>query len=519
MYSILLVDDEELICKGLKSMLERIGHEEIGEIFLAFDVPKALETMKKHKPDIVITDIRMPVLTGLDLIKQASEFASESKFIVLSGYDDFQYVKDAFKLGVADYLLKPASMDDLKTVLEKVMASMKEEHLEKLNMQSRNNKYTQALLENNLNKVFSSSNAHASGVRELFDELGIAFQHARFSICIISFDYNSPESIKNEKIQHYLGITGKNFKYSSEMDILSFFNYNNELVLLFNHSDNICYEKFVEYVRKFVDAVGSNMGIKYFAAISETCNNINDAIICYEHAKKALAYKIIYGPLEIIRYDSLKYKTDKMHDLERQLIKLKEYISNHQSVEISNLVDEMFSRDKLKDFKIETIYRLYRSILRVVGDIASESSLSFRDSGYTEFYSFKHLNDLRIYLKEIIFCTISMLKEKSKERSVVDIVKNYVQENYYKDIDMSMIANMVSMSYSYFSKLFKDETQMNYSDYVIKVRMEKALELLNNPVNRIQDIASNVGYENPKHFTRAFKNYFGVSPKEYRDSL
>lgn len=519
MYSVLLVDDEEVICRGLKSMLERIGHVDIDEIYTAYDGDKALDEMREKKPDIIITDIRMPVYSGLDIIRAASEQAIDSKFIVLSGYDDFEYVKEAFKLGVQDYLLKPAGMEELKDVLEKVIANIKEEHQQKLSQEHRKSRFLHAVLENSLNKIFSGGLQPEEGVKKLFHELGITLKKPCFSVGIISPVYASSDGEAGRIVLQNIDDIGSILSDKDDMDILYFFDYRNDIVMVFNIGPLVDHEKLSACMIKMSERIKKNTPMECFMSLGGIEKDVEKLPKCYEQAREALEYRLIYNPYEVIRYPSLKAKNSSMGNMENLLQKLDSYIRDQNSVEISNLIDGIFSREHLKNYNMESIRLLYRSIVRRITDMAENRNLRMFAEIRGDISEFHSLSDIRIYLKAVIHDAIAHIKEKNRGKSPVDLVKKFVRENFNKDIDMAIAANMVSMSYTYFSKLFKDETGMNYTDYLIKTRMEKALELLNNPVYRIHDIAVSVGYGNPKHFTRAFKNYFGISPSEYRDSL
>jgi two-component system response regulator YesN len=230
---------------------------------------------------------------------------------------------------------------------------------------------------------------------------------------------------------------------------------------------------------------------------------------------EAIKYMIIYDPFSLIEYYEISQKNDK-YNFSSELNKIKEFILNYDTVQISNLIEILFSKEKIKEISINQINKLYRKIINIINDIAATKEVSFQNENYKEFNSFNSLSDLKIYLKTHIFEFINLLKKRNETNSISDIIKKYVQENYYKDIDMAVASNIVSLSYSHFSKIFKDETGMNFSDYLLKVRMEKALELLSDPTNKINDVSKSVGYNNPKHFTRAFKKYFGFLPSEYR---
>lgn len=517
MYNILIIDDEELICRGLKSMVERSCHNDIKAIRTLSNPENANELVLKFKPDIIITDIRMPKMTGLELIKNISKLNKNIKFIVLSGYDDFEYVKEAFKLGVQDYLLKPVSVDELKDILNKIIITLKEEQQIKISQENKTHQYMEAILENKLNKLFSGSQPSEENIIDTFNELNIVFPYSFFSVGALSFSEDNTEGRNLENIRLCFDKVRDEFINKSEIVIFYFYDLNHKLVFIFNHSKNIKIKQLKDYLIKLMNSLNESMNLLCFSSISEIGDNIKSIFISHFQAIEALEYRLVYDVNEVIEYAKIKDKNSIDDFCLRQLDKLKEYVINYNTVSISNLIDELFSKHNLKDINIKSIIRLYNKLISKINETAEEEHIAlFIDK---PFNSFNSLSDLKIYLKNLIFDFISMLKKRSSEKSISDVVKKYVNENYSKDIDMAVVSNMVSLSYTHFSKIFKDESGMNFSDYLTRVRMEKALEMLSNPLNKINDISKNVSYNNPKHFTRAFKNYFGFSPSEYRANI
>lgn len=511
MYKILVVDDEELIVKGIKSMIERMNHPLIGEVYIACEAYEAEELLEERQPDIVVTDIRMPDRSGLDLIRDASEQYQDVRFIILSGYEDFQYAKQAFKLGVLDYLLKPASFEELKNVLEKVVKVLESEKAVQLERIRNDMEYRRLMLESRLNKLLSTGSLSAAGVVSILDELGIQFIHPYFSTAIFSF----PEEFQEEKVLE----DAKQFFSSTEgLEVFIFFNYQNDLVLILNVSADRVRQNPLQLIRAWAAQLRQTADGEFFGALSETGTGTDNIPMLYKQAEKALAYRILREPYEIIDYADKSMKAGK---LDLTGLKLNEFAANVKHLnmtEISQYIDSLFSRENLKDRSIDAIRRLYKSIALTISDASAERGDTETDDIFRDFYSFKSLADIRIYLKSKACNVQKMIRENAADRSVVDLAKKMILENYSRDINMAVVANSVAMSYNYFSKLFKDEAGMNFSDYLSTVRMEEAKRLLEDPSNRIGEVSASVGYDNPKHFTRAFKGYYGISPKDYREN-
>lgn len=517
-YNILIVDDEELICKGLKSMIERSELKEVGQVSYTSEPSKVQAMVKELQPNIIITDIWMPVITGLELIKIISKLDLNIKFIVISGYDAFKYVKEAFKLGAFDYLLKPVSMLELEGLLEKIISNFKEEEKIKLNQQNDTYKYMEIVLENRLNKIFSDNNPKVENIESLFNEINIKFKYDNFSVSILSF-YNSISESKNiETIRFCLDKIGEGIIDRNELFIFYFYHLNN-LVFIFNYTNKVNLDKLSKYLQILMQSLGERMGVDFFAAISDSGLDKKSIVSCFTHALEALTYKLIYDFNKVINYSDIVNKENIGDGFNWKLEKIKEYIVTYNTAAVSDFIDDIFNRENIQKLSMQSVNKIYNKTISKIKDIVNDNELSLLNEEFKEFMSFSQLSDLRIYLKTSVFEVIAQLKELSTDKSISDIARKYVQENYYKDIDMAVVSNIVSLSYSHFSKVFKDETGINFSDYLFKVRMEKALEMLSNPVNKIHDIAQSIGYSNPKHFTRAFKNHFGFSPSEYRGNI
>lgn len=520
MYKILVVDDEKLICKAIKSMLERLENPLIAEVLTANSAREAEAVMLNSRPDIVITDICMPLVSGLDLIKSTMRSNTDVKFIVLSGYDEFQYAKEAIKLGVVDYLLKPATIDELKEVLNKTIELIKKHQVAERS-EIKDQKYEQAVVENNLNKVFANQQVHEERIREILEELKTSFPYNHFSIAIYRFDGNSGKGDgghqQNEFAEHLIKKMNEVITGKTGVRVFYFYDFNNNLVMLFNIDDTGKYSWLMELMYEGYEAYREKTGTASFLSTGGIAQGVASLPELYRNAVSALSYRIVLENSRIIEYEKIKARSREFVLTDIQLSQFSENLRGGRLDKTSDFIDSTFNKDAVGNKSIKSVEGVYRSILAAISRSFHRFDFSQSRADYTDFYTFNTLSDLRIYLKDLIFKLTKSEKENESEKSVVDVAKKYIQENYYKDIDMTIVANMVSMSYTYFSKIFKEQTGMNFIDYLMKVRMETAERLLSDPTNKINEISSKVGYDNPKHFTRAFRNYFGISPKEYRD--
>ena len=230
-YDLLLVDDEELICKGLMSMIQRLDNKEVRSLEYTTDSLEALEIIEKQKPDIVITDIKMPNISGLDLIERSSR---DILYIVLSGYDDFHYVKEAYNLGIVDYMLKPVIIDELRLVLEKANSMLKKKAHNKVIQRSQASILIKTILENKLNKLITADETSKPDTMELFSELKVYFPHQFFAVAIVSEVRSCSSEFEKTKQNERLVTALVEIYRTTDVILHGIVNSKDQLVLVFN---------------------------------------------------------------------------------------------------------------------------------------------------------------------------------------------------------------------------------------------------------------------------------------------
>ena len=519
MYKILVVDDEPLICDGLKPLLERVDDERVGLVETSIHPSRALEMMSEHCYDIVFTDIRMPDMDGLELMKKMQCAMNDAKFVVLSGHDDFKYVKEAFKLGVQDYLLKPAEYEEVKNVLKKTLDVLQKEKYNFYDGRSLTQNYSKVVAENLLNRyVFGCEDDAGNMLGDVIKNAPIGMTMKFFSVASFYFvpASNIPDSqtFSKEHVIYEAKLARSSF-FNNAINIFYFTGINNELAFLVNCDEQ---QKCLQWANKMILNYAKKHGIKGWCGLSTFSDNILDVRRMYKEAAESLENRIFIKQSAVIEYKNIKHSNFKCFNDE--LTKYKECISSLKTNEALSLIDAVFAEENAHKYSVKQYKKFYHSILNAISDtyyndINEEPLLQ----EYKDFSTFVFLTDIKTYLKSHTINAVNFVKDKSKEKTAVEKVKKYIEQNLSKDVDMAFAANLVDMSYTYFSSLFKKETGMTFSQYVTKVKMEKAMELLNEYSYKINEIASVVGYDNPKHFSRAFKSYFGITPSEFRETI
>lgn len=513
MYKVLVVDDEELICEGMKSKLERLENPAIGDIFLAYDAEEALSVICSVRPEIVITDIRMPGMSGLELVRTVVKQFADTRCIILSGYDEFQYAKDALRLGVADYLLKPASLNELKEVMDKVVAELREEERKTIEQESMSRKSREVLFESFLARMAGGSLSDEAAAADLPEDFLSFFSLPSFCLGLFITEGGSQEGGRLlEAVRKQLAVTeGGNRRIQP----FAFLDHRSNLVLIFNCESEDQYGKILQEMKALMSQADIG-GVCRAAALSEVWKDAAGIVHLYRQAVKAASYRIMNRSMDVLEYSLHKERSGEIPATGRHMSALREAIKVSRPDKAGDVVDSLISREFLEGYTIDVVRNLYMSIAQCIGSLPDGSSYRHPGEGIPSFDNFHSLEDIRIFLKNLIYDACRSIQQDMGGKSIECIVRNHIKKNLDKDVDMAQIANTTSMSYSYFSRQFKKQTGMNFSEYLIRVRMEEAVRLLDDLNLKIYEVSEMVGYENAKHFTKIFGRYYGMSPAEYR---
>jgi two-component system, response regulator YesN len=517
MYKILIVDDEPYICSGLHALINRIGIPEIGEIFTATNYNVAESIVREQSPDIIITDIKMPEVSGIELIRRFKDMAQEAKFIVLSGYNEFDYVKEGFKLGIVDYLLKPAEKEEMEELLEKVVKVIEMERHQKSKSYDDSQTKWRMLLENSLNRIFYYENPADSDLH-IYHELKSFFQYDCFCIGILSISGLLPEKAREVK-DRYIDEIRNELVQDMKSQIYCFDNPKNNIVFVFNFSETVFYKGIPGNIKRIIRRLKENQNSIFHFSLGDMDKDILQLRELYERAESVLAYKILFDEDEVIEIEISMHKAADPNIPDFDFEKFERALRDNRVDEINNFIDSLFSKEYLCNLSIEAIEKLYDKVIWYLGSSIENEKALYTQDLFRKVSSFNSLGELRKYVKDTVIRINEMVKQSSTEKTVVEIAKKYVKQNYYKDMDMAVVANTVSVNYTYFSKIFKEETGKTFSEYLIETRMEEAKRLLKDSSKKVYEISCKVGYENSKHFIRAFKKYYEATPEQYRKTL
>ena len=533
MRNLLIVDDEELIRQGLKARIRYFGLS-IDDVYEASSGIEALEIIKEHPVNIVITDIRMPDMDGLTFIKEAKNFRKHMQFIVLSGYAEFSYAEEAIRLGVKVYLLKPISNEELKNTLIKIFKEMEIENKNKRIFRMEKEK-AEYLLEKEMNSVFSVSEEKIMDIADLCQlagksSLACKKEELKLYFSVMSIHtYGRVETgeVFLKKDKDLIRFSVKNIFSWIETDcgklIVNSLTDSNYLYAIYWAGDE---SKLKEEVKtcfeKIKDILEKKMGISITQGVSKISKNIQGKIM--DEALKALNQRIIYGDFNVYFYEDIEEKAD-YPNVKSQIHALRKYLERKEGHKIQSILGEIFCEERAKTYGssyIKTMWIGIMNMLFLFYDGKAKRPLHLDDL----FFDFQVPNKAKSMVelqKKMGDILLDCLKTESisqiSSRDRIQLAMRYISDHYNEDISINDLADHYEMSPNYFSSIFKQETGQSAINYITEIRMKKAKEFLQTTGDSVVDIAKRVGYEDSQYFFRVFKKYVGITPLKYREEF
>lgn len=547
MYKLILVDDEEDVREGVVREIdwEAIGFEVIEK---AENGREALEMVERLQPDVVVTDIQMPFMNGLQLAEAIRERFPTIKLIILTGHDEFEYAQRAIKLHIDEYVLKPFSAQELINALLKVKGHIQEEvaHRENVQLLMEHYRKSMPVLKENFLATLMNRKLPREEVVEKAANYGIEISGKSFVAAVMSID---GVLIPEEELENREELSKSvSLKYSPDQALKYFalLNITEEIVnkrrlgLVFMHNDQVVVlavresedrETSLQETMKVLEEVRQNVE-KYLkftltVGIGTVMKDVTKISYSYEDAVLALDYRLILGNNRIISIDDVEMRSvEKVRFDDVKEHALTRCIKVGTNQEIRETMDELFQGIEgavsVKDYQIYLL-----EILTCILKAAKDSNLNvdevFGDNfiPFTEINKFTSLEEAKKWLAEL--CG-SMMNHIATDRqytykNLVEMAKDYTKNHYHEgDITINKVCGHLHISAGYFSSIFKKETKMTFVNYLNHIRMEAAKEMLRSTDMKALEIAEKVGYADANYFSFSFRKNVGVSPKEYRNN-
>lgn len=533
-YRIMIVDDEEEIRLGI---IKKIDWEANGFIVVgdAENGQDALEKAEKLQPDVIMTDIKMPFMDGLELGKKLVELMPSTKIIVFSGCDDFEYAHKAIKINVVEYVLKPINSAELIEVLVRLKEQLDREYNEKRNLETLYKHYIKSLpvIREQFLVGAIEGRINEEQWHEQMEELGIEFKYKHLTVGIIqadgtlSFEENlnsfsgqkesalTPISIKkivDENMGKYCKFIS--FIYSGMVIVMGNFEKKEDILLFIRGINEVC------KVYKRIMSLTISAGIGY------VYSNPSQIRFSYRTAQNALDYRFILGAGKAIYIDDVEPDNSIQLQLdEKEERSMLNAIKISSEDEISEAIDSLFKKteDLLLPFNQYRIYlmEIMTSLLKLVQTYAFDIEEIFGENfnAYSYLESFNSIHEVKKWIIEKAIRINSYIKRERINSSMmlIEKAKQYIKENYSDyDVSVEKLCSKLHVSPTYFSTMFKKETGTSFVNYLTATRLEEAVKLLNTTDDKTYMIAEKVGYPEANYFSYVFKKQFGVSPSKYR---
>lgn len=535
MLKVFLVEDESIVREGLRDNIpwEQYGYRFVGE---ASDGEMALSMIQKLKPDVLLTDIKMPFMDGLSLSRIVHQEFPDMKIIIISGYDDFEYARQAIQVGVEQYLLKPITRANLQKVLSELKVKIELEreqrnYQEKYQAESR--EHEQFVRTNFFIKVFEGR----MPVQEIYEEAGK-----------LSLKLNSPcYNLLMLKLQERRG--GENSGYESEEfarkreELLHYFlRYPEYLTIRWNiNTYCILVKSGTEQIREFTQRCLDNIErickpteeiFEWYAAVGEPVERLSLLAECYEGVSHLFAYRFLMPEVHIFTKEVAetyvpREVSGKIGDIDSAKVDpelIRDFLARGNREEIGDFVNNYLlgiqEAVKSRLFQNYLAFHIHFAAMAYVESLGYDKKELLALLGEEQIQEVNlGFEELSAYIRRILEAAMELRDRESdnQSRRILKKALEYIEDNYQQEsLSLNSAANEVGVSANYFSAIFSQAMQLTFVEYVTQKRMEKAKKLLRQTEKHSGDIALEVGYKDPHYFSFVFKKTQGCTPREYR---
>ncbi len=537
MLKVFFVEDESIVREGLKNNIpwQEYGYQFMGE---ASDGEMALPMIRKIRPNVLITDIRMPFMDGLALSQIVKQEIPDIKIIIISGYDEFEYAQQAISLGVERYLLKPITKGTLRKVLMEIREKIETEQEQKNYLETFQNEmkeYEDYSRRSFLEKVFGGM----LSVQQIYEEaakISLDLDGPCYNIVLLNlqvkrrdpeYEIREPEGI--DRIREEL------FRYFMRFPEYLIFQWNISLYGVLIKGEAGQMEGLKE---QCIDNIGricskEEVFMEWYAAVGEPVGRLSLLPECYTRVNHILAHRFFSPQCHIL--------TEKDAEELSPGKDLKSFESVDSAKMNSDIIQGFLREGKQEEIgefvngylagvKEAIESRLFRDYLLLNTRFTAVNYMEMLGVGQQDFLpendyakvreASGNSSSIHAYIQELLERALT-LRDRESENQGKRILKNglkYIEENYSEEsLSLNSVAGAIGVSGNYFSSVFSQEMKMTFIEYVTKKRMEKAKKLLRQTEKHSSEIAAEVGYKDPHYFSFVFKKTVGCTPREYRN--
>lgn len=520
-FSIILADDEQNILYGMQ---KGINWEELGFIVAgtAQNGKEVLEMMDDLHPDLVISDIKMPFMDGLELAKTIHENYMNTKVILFSGWDDFEYARLAISYGVSEYLMKPIDYDEMKKLLVNMHQTLEEEYNEKLNWTRLEYAYLKSLplLRQQFFTQLVLGTMELDECHQQIKNLVLELDNKQY--CIIA--------VKIQKVDHNDVFSALSIKETLKeaLDKISKvyeFGIGDKEIFLLTGDKKHEIGKISRSIQEASIMITRIFGVHISCGMSENTNQLEDIPTIYTQAKDALEYNLVVPDESYTYYNDLMLQEEVETDWNTTVEQIGKTITYCDTEELKEQVDDLVNVLHQAHYNLNE----YQMVIMEISFIFARLYKKYHITDGEEFEGSKKMavtilslttgEELDRWLLDYCQLIRLLIQKKRVDNNVilVENAKKIVQENFSDpDLSVESVCDALHVSTSHFSKIFKQETGGTFMNYMISLRMEHAKKLLLQTNYKSLVIGEMVGYPEPNYFSYVFKKNCGISPAKYR---
>jgi len=516
--NILLVDDEAIDLEWLRRRVAGNDHVAFQSVRTAASGFEALKIMEQHPIDVVLSDIRMPIMSGMEFVRKAKQIHPQVQVVFISGHQDFGFAKEAIQLGASGYLLKPVDDHELNAMLIELAAKIERERSQRASLSETLSLVNQELL---LRWFHEGTPEHIeSHVRSLLAPLA----QGGSAVALVEVDdlawklEGMDEGERHAfvgKIADYIRAFARDNRLGTVIA-----GRDHRFVVLTTAQE----EEGKALLEQLIQSFYKSFAFSITVGTGKHTNKVDELHDSYRQAKAAIGIKWIVGKNRLIQDASVGPPKEKMAaDVEAVVDRMLQAMLEYDLVTVDDCLLDLFGGDRPLSQKNE----IYDLIIRINSKLHAELQqmnehlyeiLKWESHQPLILFQFETVHDIISWLRRRFFELSERLylKKQKQKRGLIHKITEYVKERLGQKITLNEVAAHFGFTPNYLGQLFKAETDQLFSDFLNELRMERVCELLQDPTKKIYEIADQVGYKNIIYFNRQFKQYAGVSPGEYR---
>ncbi|UUZ96864.1 response regulator [Paenibacillus sp. P25] len=533
MYKILLVDDEAIVREAIKERInwQEHGFECVGDCENGLE---AVELVERFRPDIVLTDICMPFMDGLELTRYLSRACPATRVVILTGHEDFDYAQQAVKLKVTDYILKPITASELGEVLARIRGEMDAEakrHEDLFRLRQQMNESFPPLKERFLERLVTLK-LHPGDIRNKLEYYQIDLPGPLFTALVVGIDDFGQYLCRNPGAdEESLGFAVFNIVQeiaaAAEQAGVVFRDREERIIALLSGGDEISLHEHAQTAAEEIrQSVEKYLKFTVTVGIGRTSESVGELHQSYRSALDALGYRLLVGKNSVIPISDMEARrADREGQQGEWISAIATCIRTGSRREMEKAIEDMIGHLKRHFTPIPKcrtpLQAVALSIVQVVQELGADESGIFGDASdpLAAFGELKTLDDMELWLKRLGAHGVRATAELRNNLNQVQIEKavRYIKEHFHEEhVSLQAVCQYVHLSVSYFSTLFKQYTGKTFIEALTHERIEKAKELLKFSPLKTYQIAAEVGYVDPHYFSAIFKKWTGETPTEYR---